>query len=182
MGSFFLHALLLYGLARPGGTVQTSSVPQNTVMQVQLLSQVPVTAPVLETPLTQESLPTPTEVPAQPQPAVAEAPKQSTGQIQTGVLASTPSDPKVKKFSELAYPPDTVNISATLEIEVYLDKDGKATDVKVLRESPTGLFTEWAWEMGMQGQYSPKITPAGPVASTLRIRLDITPGMPIEVR
>ncbi len=83
---------------------------------------------------------------------------------------------------ELAFPPDTVNVTAMLEIEVQLDKDGTPQDVKILRESPKAMFTEWAWEMGMKGQYSPKITAAGPVPSKLSIRIDIAPGMPPEVR
>ncbi len=83
---------------------------------------------------------------------------------------------------ELAFPPDTVNVTAVLEIEVQLDKDGTPQDVKILRESPKAMFSEWAWEMGMKGQYSPKITAAGPVSSKLSIRIDIAPGMPLEVR
>lgn len=184
LGSFFLHALLFYGLTRPGGNTQVSSAAQKTVMQVQLLPAEPqlVSAPQELAP--QEPIPVSAQAPAQAPQPIAEAPKLPPTQTQTGtqVLPWTASEPKVKKFPELAYPPDTVNITATLEIEVSLDKEGKATDVKVLRESPKAMFTEWAWEMGMKGQYSPKITASGPIASTLVIRLDITPGMPIEVR
>ena len=182
LGSFFLHGLLLYGLSIPGGNTHVSSTPQNTVMEVQLLAQAPPHVPVEEVVPSQDTLPVETTIPPQPQVAVSDAPKQPAETNKIGIAPLLPADPKVKQFLELPYPPDTVNISATLEIEVYLDKDGKATDVKVLRESPAGLFTEWAWEMGMQGQYSPKITSSGPVASTLRISLAIIPGMPIEVR
>lgn len=182
MGSFFVHVLLLYGLVRPGGSTQTSTPPQNSVIQVQLVPGLPLPQAVLDVPLPQKNAPTATEQPAQPLNDVALKKSASPVQSQTGFLSPTSASPKVKKFPDLAYPPDTVNISATLEIEVSLDKDGKATDVKVLSESPKSLFTEWAWELGMQGEYSPKVTPAGPVPSTLRIRLDITPGMPVEVR
>lgn len=138
-----------------------------------------------------------------PNTSLVEAPKPSTteasntsAEIPTSALATAtpnqeatrsavpwqPQEPKVQKMPELAFPPDTVNITAMLEIEVQLDKDGTPQDVKILRESPKAMFTEWAWEMGMKGQYSPKITASGPVPSKLNIRIDIAPGMPMEVR
>lgn len=181
MGSFFLHALLLYGLSRPGGAMQESSIPQRSVLEVQLLPASPQTVDVPEEPVVvADSAPSAVDTQAQP---LATAPNAALRKAEeTAILPWQPADAKVEKFPELAYPPDTTNITATMEIEVSLDKDGKATAVRVVRESPKGMFTEWAWEMGMQGQYKPKITVDGPVASILNIQLDITPGMPLEAR
>lgn len=184
LGSFFLHAAIFYGLGRPGSSVQFSNMSQKVVLQVELLASTPEIS--LPAPAPLEPIPVAADA-QQPIPlAVSEAPKESTKQTQlesnSKVLPWKQQEPKVQKFPDLEYPPDTLNITAALEIEVTLDKEGKATAVRVISESPKSMFTEWAWEMGMKGLYTPKITANGPVESTLKIRLDITPGMPVEVR
>lgn len=186
LGSFLLHGLLLYAIALPGSAPQTTVVQASPVLQIQLVPEAttnpePPVPPVISieeptTQLNERSSPSAET----PKSAVAAAtPNQETTR---SAVPWRPQEPKVEKMPELAFPPDTVNITAMLEIEVQLDKDGTAQDVKILRESPKAMFTEWAWEMGMKGQYSPKITASGPVPSKLTIRIDITPGMPLEVR
>ena len=176
LGSFFLHALLFYGFTRSSGKIYTSNEPQ--LVTLQLVLPLAKTAPDT---VDKESASTPTSSASSSLSPVAQnSPNAPSTDNVLALLA--PSEPSVKKFPEIPYPSDTINISATLEIEVDLDKNGNATNVKVVKESPSGLFTEWAWEIGMKGQYSPKITTAGPVAGKLRVRLDITPGAPMEIR
>lgn len=185
MGSFFLHALLFYGHDHFNGRARRPIASPAAIIQVQLLPTITVDplAPEVSPAaiIASEQQRTIEATATAATTAVTEASKQQS-QPGVSVLPWVAQSPKVKKFLDIVYPPDTANITATLEIEVSLDKNGKATAVKVLRESPTSMFTEWAWELGMTGQYSPKITADGPVESTLTIRLDITPGMPIEVR
>ena len=183
LGSFFLHAVVFYGLSQSGNSVQVSSIPKRVVLQVELLAAAPELT--LPTPNALEPIPVDTNAKQLAPAAISEAPKepakQSNSNANARVLPWNPQEPKVQKFPDLEYPPDTLNITATLEIEVTLDKEGKATAVRVISESPQSMFTEWAWEMGMKGVYTPKITADGPSASTLKIRLDITPGMSVEV-
>lgn len=184
LGSFFLHAAIFYGLGRPGSNAQVSSIPQKVVLQVELLASTPGIS--LPMPAVLEPVSAATDA-QQPIPAaVSEVPgasiKQTPSESKSKVLPWKQQESKVQKFPDLEYPPDTLNITAAVEIEVTLDKEGKATAVRVISESPKAMFTEWAWEMGMKGLYTPKITANGPVESTLKIRLDITPGMPVEVR
>lgn len=188
LGSFFLHAAIFYGLGRPGFNTNVSSIPKEVVLQVELLAATsetssPVTEPALaptttalDPTLLNDSIPKSTPVADLPNSVV----KQDKSEL--NVLPWKQQKPKVQKFPDLEYPPYTANITASLEIEVTLSKEGKATSVRVISESPQAMFTEWAWEMGMQGVYTPKITADGPVASTLNIRLDIAPGVPIEIR
>lgn len=186
LGSFFLHAAIFYGLGRPGSSVQFSNMPQKVVLQVELLASTPEIS--LPAPAPLEPIPVAPDAQQTIPAAVSEAPKESTKQTQSEskskskMLPWKQQESKVQKFPDLEYPPDTLNITAAVEIEVTLDKEGKATAVQVISESPKAMFTEWAWEMGMKGLYTPKITANGPVESTLKIRLDITPGMPVEVR
>ena len=184
LGSFLLHGLLLYALARPGATPSGADAPVQA-LRVQLVQQpIPATTePSPTAPMAQSESTTPESTAASVEtPKSLQAASTQSQEEPRAMMLWQPQEPKVKKMPELVFPPDTVNITAVLEIEVQLDKDGTALDVKIVRESPKAMFTEWAWEMGMKGQYQPKITASGPVPSKLNIRIDITPGLPMEVR
>lgn len=183
-GSFFIHALLFYGLSLTGGNPPAPSPTTPSVLRVELVSVPPPAEPSPEPAPEPTLAPTPTEPAEQPVPKDTPAPEAKPSvAVNDGIQAVPwiPSDPKVQKLQELDFPPDTSNMTATLEIEVTLDKEGKPLTVKVLKESPKAIFTEWAWEMGMKGLYSPKMTVNGPVESSLVIRLDIAPGAPLAI-
>lgn len=185
MGSFFIHALLFYGLSLTGGEpVPTSPSPiKRAVLRVDLVTS-PPTEPAPEQMLV-EPLSPPAESPVSSKDTLpAKTPDEAIESPTTDGVQTIPwvtADPKVKTLQELPFPPDTANMTAIIEIEVDIDKNGAPTAVKVLNESPKAIFTEWAWEMGMKGLYSPKVTATGPVASKLIIRLDVTPGAPLAI-
>lgn len=177
--SILLHLIIFY-VVQLSNSVKTAQVqkPIETFMiQAELVN-------ISKTPLVEKA-----DTAPQPESDVPPAPdtKQDSEPIdQENTLPIKniwiEKEASVVGMPEIEPPSETMFMSASLEIEVTLDKNGKPKSVKVISESPAMYFSEWLWEMGMQGTYQPRITPNGPVESKIRVHFDITPGLPMVRR
>lgn len=187
MGSFLLHALVIYVLSSNGASNPTLEplVTPPGVINARILGKVAnaenevpdvlleALAPdyqSIETPASMDLALNNNSALVEP-PPVAIVPKNWL-----------PQEPSVLAMPTIDLPQETQTISGSIDIEIILDKEGKPTSVRIVQESPASLFTEWAWQMGMSGTYNPKISTSGPIESKLTVHFDIAPGVPAVMR
>jgi protein TonB len=200
IGSFVLHALLLFGL--PGMSVSMKSANRASApIQVTLIgiarkqAVVPPAPIVPSVPPRPEADPQSTEArPQAPAPSTQSAARQAPVSAQPAVkpapavaAASTQPTPSFRSGAELdppprplgdiepEYPPAAGLQQGTVVLRLMIDTSGDVEDVVVVSATPEGLFEASAIAAFGKAKFSPGRYLGIPVRSQVTIAVDYTP-------